>query len=102
MCGVGVFCKMDMVGYLWVFISNEYFIGKRILIFLVLFDLSKEDKEVENDLFYYLGCLKVREIKCGMFCYCLEVVLIVIYVDKMVSDLMYCVSVYFRRVWECF
>lgn len=84
--GVGEFCKMDMVGYMWVFISNEYFIGKRILIFLVLFDMSKKDSEVVDDLFYYLGFLKVREIKCGVFCYWLEVVLIVLYVDKLDGD----------------
>lgn len=80
--GVGEFCKMDMVGYIWVFISNEYFIGKRIFIFLVLFDLSKVDEEIKKDLFYYLSLLKVREIKVGVFCFCLEVVLIVIYIDK--------------------
>ncbi|XP_068685226.1 death-associated protein kinase dapk-1-like isoform X1 [Montipora foliosa] len=100
--GVGVFRKMDMAGHSWAFTSNEYFIGKRTSISLVLFDLSKEDKEVENDLFHHLGCLKARETKYGVLRYRPEVVLIATHADKMASDPMHRANAYFRRALECF
>ncbi|KAL9964407.1 hypothetical protein ACROYT_G028047 [Oculina patagonica] len=94
--GVGEFRKMDMAGHTWAFTSNEYFIGKRTSISLVLFDLSKTDSEVEDDLFHHLGSLKARETKCGVLRYRPEVVLIASHADKMATDPQVRANAYFR------
>ena len=100
--GVGEFRKMDMAGHSWAFTSNEYFIGKRTSISLVLFDLSKTDKEIEDDLFHHLGCLKARETKCGVLRYRPEVVLIATHPDKLASDPQPRANAYFRMVMDSF
>lgn len=100
--GVGVFRKMDMAGHSWAFTSNEYFIGKRTSISLVLFDLSKTDEEVENDLFHYLGSLRARETKCGFLRYRPEVVLVATHADKMDIDPQTRAKFYFRMALDNF
>lgn len=100
--GAGEFRKMDMAGHSWAFTSNEYFIGKRTSISLVLFDLTKTDSDVENDLFHYLGSLKARETKCGVLRYRPEVVLIATHADKMDSDPQTRANAYFRRAMDSF
>ena len=99
---VGEFRKMDMAGHTWAFTSNEYFIGKRTSISLVLFDLSKKDSEVEDDLFHHLGSLKARETKCGVLRYRPEVVLIATHADKLDGDAQVRANAYFRMAMEGF
>lgn len=94
--GIGEFRKMDMAGHTWAFTSNEYFIGKRTSISLVLFDMGKEDREVEDDLFHHLGSLKARETKCGVLRYRPEVVLIGTHADKVEGDPQVRANAYFR------
>ena len=98
----GEFRKMDMAGHTWAFTSNEYFIGKRTSISLVLFDLSKKDSEVEDDLFHHLGSLKARETKCGVLHYRPEVVLIASHADKVVGDPQLRAKAYFRMAMDGF
>lgn len=98
--GVGEFRKMDMAGHTWAFTSNEYFIGKRTSISLVLFDLSKEDSVVEDDLFHHLGSLKARETKCGVLRYRPEVVLIATHADKLRTDPQLRANAYFRMAMD--
>jgi len=98
----GEFRKMDMAGHTWAFTSNEYFIGKRTSISLVLFDLSKKDSEVEDDLFHHLGSLKARETKCGVLRYRPEVVLIASHADKVVGDPQLRAKAYFRMAMDGF
>ena len=100
--GVGEFRKMDMAGHTWAFTSNEYFIGKRTSISLVLFDLSKEDKEIEDDLFHHLGSLKARETKWGVLRYRPEVVLIATHADRVGTDPQLRAKAYFRIAMESF
>lgn len=99
--GAGEFRKMDMAGHSWAFTSNEYFIGKRTSISLVLFDLSKPDSEVENDLFHHLGSLKARETKCGNLRYRSEVVLVATHADK-INNPKCRAKAYFRMVMDSF
>lgn len=100
--GAGVFRKMDMAGHSWAFTSNEYFIGKRTSISLVLFDLSKSDDKVENDLFHHLGILKARETKHGILRYRPEVVLVASHPDKIEGDPRVRADAYFRMFLESF
>lgn len=100
--GIGEFRKMDMAGHTWAFTSNEYFIGKRTSISLVLFDLGKEDREVEDDLFHHLGSLKARETKCGVLRYRPEVVLIGTHADKVEGDPQVRANAYFRKAMDGF
>ena len=100
--GAGVFRKMDMAGHSWAFTSNEYFIGKRTSISLVLFDLSKSDDKVENDLFHHLGMLKARETKHGFLRYRPEVVLVATHPDKIEGDPRVRADAYFRMFLESF
>lgn len=100
--GAGEFRKMDMAGHTWAFTSNEYFIGKRTSISLVLFDLSKDDCEAEDDLFHHLGSLKARETKCGVLRFRPEVVLIASHADKVRGDPQLRAKDYFRRAMDGF
>lgn len=100
--GVGKFRKMDMAGHTWAFTSNEYFIGKKTSISLVLFDLSKKDSEVEDDLFHHLGSLKARETKYGVLRYRPEVVLIASHADKVDGDPQLRAKAYFRTAMDGF
>lgn len=100
--GAGEFRKMDMAGHTWAFTSNEYFIGKRTSISLVLFDLSKKDSEVADDLFHHLGSLKARETKCGVLRYRPEVVLIASHADKLDGDPQLRAKAYFRMAMDAF
>ena len=100
--GAGEFRKMDMAGHSWAFTSNEYFIGKRTSVSLVLFDLTKPDGEVENDLFHHLGSLKARETKCGVLRYRPEVVLVATHADKMKTDPQCRANAYFRMAMDNF
>lgn len=102
--GVGEFRKMDMAGHTCAFTSNEYFIGKRTSISLVLFDLSKADEEIEKDLFHHLGSLKARETKVGVLRFRPEVVLIATHIDKVELDTepQLRANAYFRMAKECF
>lgn len=102
--GVGEFRKMDMAGHTWAFTSNEYFIGKRTSISLVLFDLSKTDEEIEKDLFHHLSSLKARETKVGVLRFRPEVVLVATHVDKIEkgTDPRLRANAFFRMTKECF
>ena len=100
--GAGEFRKMDMAGHSWAFTSNEYFIGKRTSISLVLFDLSKSDDKVENDLFHHLGMLKARETKHGILRYRPEVVLVATHPDTIEGDPRVRADAYFRMFLESF
>ena len=100
--GAGEFRKMDMAGHSWAFTTNEYFIGKRTSISLVLFDLSKMDNEIANDLFHHLGSLKARETKCGVLRYRPEVVLVATHADKMDTDPQLRANAYFRTAMDSF
>ena len=100
--GAGEFRKMDMAGHSWAFTSNEYFIGKRTSISLVLFDLSKSDDKVENDLFHHLGMLKAKETKHGILRYRPEVVLVATHPDTIEGDPRVRADAYFRMFLESF
>ena len=80
--GVGEFRKMDMAGHSWAFTSNEYFVGRRTSVSMVLFDLSKSDEEVRSDLVHHLGLLKAKETKRGFLRYRPEIILVATHADK--------------------